>query len=99
MDTREYFIELYDIYRNLFTIKQRFYFEKYYFEDLSMQEISVLSGVSKSYISKETVKIQNKLIEYESLLKCDYYNKSIRNIIRDSSNIKKDLKSLLRMED
>ena len=52
MEEREYIISLYEIYKELLTIKQKEYFENYYYEDLSLNEIATNNGVSKSMVSK-----------------------------------------------
>ena len=39
IEQREELIELYDVYCNLLTDKQREYFEEYYFDDLSILEV------------------------------------------------------------
>ena len=52
MKERDRLIKLYDIYKNLLTEKQREYFEYYFFEDLSLSEISEITGVSKSFVGK-----------------------------------------------
>ena len=65
---RERIIKLYDIYKNLLTIKQQEYFEAYYFEDLSFTEIGENLGVSKSLVGKTINNINSKLNEFESKL-------------------------------
>lgn len=59
---REKLIELYDLYKNILTIKQREYFEYYYFEDMSLTEIAENLGVSKAIVGK-TLKIANEKIK------------------------------------
>ncbi len=65
---RERIIKLYDIYKNLLTIKQQEYFEAYYFEDLSFTEIGENLGVSKSLVGKTINNINSKLNEFENKL-------------------------------
>ena len=52
MSERDYLMDLYDIYKDLLTDKQREYFQNYYFEDLTLQEASDELNVSKQIISK-----------------------------------------------
>lgn len=66
---RDYKVELYEIYKNLLTDREREYFEYYYYEDYSLNEVSELYDVSKSYVSKFVNQIDDKLVEYESALK------------------------------
>ena len=47
-DSREYLIELYDLYQRLLTEKQQMYFESYYFLDLSLSEIAENYNISRN---------------------------------------------------
>lgn len=82
MDREEY-VELYDIYKGLFTAKQQEYFEDYYFEDLSLSEMAENYNVSRSIISKTINKIEQKLIEYEEILKINKKNKEVKSLLKD----------------
>ena len=68
MSERDYLMDLYDIYKDLLTDKQREYFQNYYFEDLTLQEASDELNVSKQIISKTILQVTNKLKKYESTL-------------------------------
>ncbi len=76
MDSRIYFINLYDYYLDLLTDKQRNYFESYYFDNLSLQEISENAKVSRNAISKQLKEVTNKLEYFEDKLKL--YDKSLK---------------------
>lgn len=93
MDKREYYIELYEEYKKLLTEKQQEYFENYYFEDLSLNEIADNSKVSKSLVSKTINQVVNKLEEYESILNLNSKNKVLKEIVKETKDIK--LKSKL----
>ena len=68
MSERDYLMDLYDIYKDLLTDKQREYFQNYYFEDLTLQEASDELNVSKQIISKTILQVTNNLKKYVSTL-------------------------------
>lgn len=63
-----YYIELFNIYKCLFTEKKQDILDLYFNENLSLSEISNLKNVSKSYVGK---------IINESAKKLDYYENNI----------------------
>lgn len=91
MDNREYITSLYEIYKELLNEKERNYFEYYYFEDYSMQEIADLYKVSKAYASKYLNKINDKIINYEKILKINDRNSKIIDLLKNVNDI--ELKS------
>jgi predicted DNA-binding protein YlxM (UPF0122 family) len=76
MDKNTHLTILYDIYGKLFSDKQREYFEDYYFNNLSLGEISENNNVSRNAVFKQLKTVENKLDEYESILKL--YDKSVK---------------------
>lgn len=64
-----YFNELYDLYGELLTDKQRTYFEDYYFNNLSFSEMAENYNVSRNAIFKQLHIVTDKLEEYEKVLK------------------------------
>ena len=80
MKNRELLIELYEIYKELLTSKQREYFELYYFEDLSLNEISEKLNVSKSFTGKIINLVEKKLNNFEKLLSINEKNKLIEKL-------------------
>lgn len=88
MDKREFYIELYEEYKNLLTDKQQNYFENYYFEDLSLNEIAVNNKVSKSLVSKTINQVVEKLEEYESKLNLTFKTKILKEILIEEQNDK-----------
>lgn len=68
-----YINELYDIYKELFTEKQKKYFEDYFFENHSLQEISQNYDISRSAVHKQINESIKKLEDYEK--KLGFYNK------------------------
>lgn len=69
MDDRDYLIILYDYYGELFSDKQKEYFESYYFDNLSLGEISDNYNTSRNAIYKVIKNMCSKLYFYEEKLK------------------------------
>ena len=69
MEKYIYLCDLYDYYKELFTDKQRNYFEYYYFDNLSLSEIAENENVSRNAIHNQLKIMEEKLIEYEEKLK------------------------------
>ena len=94
MDNREYITSLYEIYKELLNEKERNYFEYYYFEDYSMQEIADLYKVSKAYASKYLNKINDKIINYEKILKINDRNSKIIDLLKNVNDSELKSKSI-----
>ena len=60
--------ELYDIYKELLTDKQRTYIELYYHEDLSLSEIADEAGVSRNAVHDNIRRTEKLLSWYEEKL-------------------------------
>lgn len=73
LDKNIYLADLYDIYQNLLTPKQKSYFYDYYFLDLSLAEIAENYNLSRNAIFDQIKHTENKLLEFEEKLKL--YNK------------------------
>ena len=84
MENREYLIELYEEYRKLLTNKQQSYFESYYYEDLSLNEIADLNNVTKSLVGKTIKNVEEKLLNYEQILKIHEKNELIKQLINET---------------
>ncbi|MBR2246252.1 MAG: hypothetical protein IKG58_00270 [Bacilli bacterium] len=92
-----YYNELYDLYGELLTDKQRKYYEDYYFNDLSLGEMADLYGVSRNAIFKQVHNVTNKLEDYEKKLGLlDKKNSllEIINTIKDK-NVKNNLNEIV----
>lgn len=85
MENVLYLTDLYDYYANLFTDKQRSYFEDYYFDNLTMEEIAENNNVSKNAISKTLIEVKEKLIEYESMLHLCEKRKKIEKLLDEKT--------------
>ena len=96
MDRVIYLNNLYDLYGDLLTIKQKKYFEDYYFNNLSYGEISEKYNVSRNACFKQLKIIEEKLENYEEKLKLLYKKNKINDIINkvEDSKIKNELKNL-----
>ena len=68
MENVIYFNDLYDLYGNLLTEKQKMYFEDYYFNNLSLSEMAENYNVSRNAIFKQIHIVIYKLQEYEKKL-------------------------------
>ena len=97
MDEQEKIIILYDYYSELFSDKQRKYFEEYYFDNLSLSEISENENKSRNAIHKSVKNVVNKLYEYEDRLGLYQKENRLKKIIDkiDDKEIKKELEELL----
>lgn len=97
MIEREYLMDLYDIYKDLLTEKQRMYFKNYYFEDLTLQEAGEELNVSKQIISKTILQVIEKLKNYENTLHLNKIYNVLNNIKENTTdeNVRKELDKLL----
>lgn len=68
MEEVVYYNNLYDLYGDLLTTKQRQYFEDYYFNNLSFSEMADNYNVSRNAVFKQIHIVTNKLEEYEKKL-------------------------------
>jgi len=85
MEDIVYYSELYDLYKNLLTDKQREYFEEYYFNNLSLSEISSDFDISRNAVSKQLAVIREKLDEFELKLKLYSKKEKILNCVIDEN--------------
>ncbi len=83
MDKYLYLNELYDFYKELFTIKQREYFEEYYFENYSLSEIAENNRVSRNAVFNQLKIVEKKLYEYEEKLKLKTKKEQIKELLKE----------------
>lgn len=81
---------LYDIYQNLLTEKQRTYFEEYYFDDFSITEISENRNVSRNAVHDLLKRTVAKLYDFETKLNQKQQNKKRQIIISKIKELNKD---------
>ncbi len=91
-----YYNELYDLYGELLTDKQRSYFEDYYFNNLSFSEMAENYDVSRNAVFKQIHIVTDKLSDYEKILKLYEKKKLIAEISNKvlDAEIKKQLEEL-----
>lgn len=73
-------IELYDIYGNLLTTKQRKMFELYYLKDLSLREIAENSKITFQAVRYSLEVSKKTLINFENTIKMHAYKKQISEL-------------------
>ena len=94
---KEYLNSLYDIYKDLFTDKQKLYFEAYFFDDLSLAEIASNYSVSRNAVFTSIKSIEEALEKYEEALKIFSKKQEILKVLEESNieKIKENIKNLL----
>lgn len=94
MERTLYLTELFDIYGELFTDKQKEYFIDYYFNNYTLQEISENYNVTKNAVHKSLKETEEKLIFYEEKLNILKKNKKILELIKDEE-LKEKIEEIL----
>ena len=96
MEKLIYLNNLFDLYGDLLTEKQRLYFKDYYFDNLSYGEISEKYNISRNACFKQLKNIEEKLEDYEKKLNLLYKKEIINDIIKniEDKQIKEKLESL-----
>ena len=89
MEDIVYYNELYDLYGELLTEKQRKYFEDYYFHNLSFSEMAENYEVSRNATFKQIHIVLQKLEEYESILHLKEKREKILEVLKDSEYFEK----------
>lgn len=82
-----YYSTLFDIYGSMLTERQKSVFESYYFENLTLDEIALFDGVSKSSVAKTLKQIKNALDEMESKLHFFKYMESLKKEFENEEDI------------
>ncbi len=84
LEQRTYYINLFDIYKELLTEKQQNYFIEYYLEDFSLKEISETYNVSRNAVFDQVKKVVAILEDYENKLKINCKNNKIKELIENN---------------
>lgn len=97
MEDVVYYNNLYDLYGELLTDKQREYFEDYYFNNLSFSEMAENYGVSRNAIFKQLHIVTDKLDSYENKLKLYVKREKLCNLLKDisDSSLREKLEELI----
>ena len=86
--------ELYDVYQDLLTDKQKEYMESYYYNNYSISEISENMNVSRNAVHDQLKRTVKKLYDYESKLELRKKDKLRYKILEKMKN-EKDLNKVL----
>ena len=78
-----YYNDLFDIYGELLTDKQKDYFKAYYFDNLSYGEIALKYDVSRNAVFKQLKMATDKLEELEDKLHINNRNNKLIEIINN----------------
>lgn len=78
------YIELFELYKDLLTDKQRELFTSHYLYDLSLAEIADEVGGSRQSVYDAVKKVKTKLLEYEKALSLREKNKALYKIANDT---------------
>ena len=95
-----YYNNLYLIYKDLLKENNREVFDLYYGENMTMQEIADLKHVSKSRIGIIIKNVEQKLDNYESILKLNERNTKLKELleVEDIKIIKEEIENILKGE-
>ena len=95
-----YYNNLYLIYKDLLKENNSEIFDLYYGENMTMQEIADLKHVSKSRIGIIIKNVEQKLDNYESILKLNERNTKLKELleVEDIKIIKEEIENILKGE-
>ena len=95
-----YYNELYLIYKDLLSEKNRDIFDLYYGDNLTMQEIADLKHISKARVGVIIKSVEKRLDNYENSLKLLKKNKELNKLLElnDINEIKRIVKELIKGE-
>jgi predicted DNA-binding protein YlxM (UPF0122 family) len=82
------YVELFEIYKNLLTDKQRELFSSHYLFDLSLSEIAEEEGGTRQSVYDAVKKVKKKLEEYERALNLLEKNKKLIEIASNTKDEK-----------
>ncbi len=97
MENIIYYTELYDLYGELLTKKQRTYFEDYYFSNLTLSEMSENYGISRNAVHKGIKEACEKIEYYDSILKLKEKKSELKKLIEkiEDKKLKEKLLDIL----
>lgn len=95
-----YFNTLFDIYKDLLTEKEKDVFILYYEEDYSLQEIAENKNISRSAVGKMIKTVEEKLENFENILKVYKKNENVKKVLIDCKDVKfvKKIAEILEIE-
>ena len=97
MEEFVYYNNLYDLYGELLTDKQKAYFEDYYFHNLSFAEMAENYEVSRNAVFKQLHNTLDKLNEYEEVLHLNEKKEKLQKLSRkiEDEYLRKSIAELL----
>ena len=92
-----YYNELFEIYSELLTDKEKDAFKDYYFEDLSLSEIAENKDISRAAVSKMVNNVIDKLNYYESIIHKYEIIQNLKSLIDENNvnEIKKKINDII----
>ena len=97
MENLVYYNELFSIYSDLLTDKEKEAFKDYYYEDLSLSEIAENKDISRAAVSKMVKNDIEKLDYYESIIHKYEIVSRLKDLtsLDDINTIKKKLEDII----
>lgn len=83
MEKQIYLNLLYDYYKDLFTDKQKEYFESYYCNNYSLAEIAENYQISRNAVHNQLKIVETRLIELEKILGMMKKKEEIIKLLKD----------------
>ena len=83
MEKKVLLSEVYVYYRDLFTDKQKEYFDDYYLNDLSLGEIADNYGVSRNAIFNQIKIVEERLDFYEKVIGLKRKREEVLKLLKD----------------
>ena len=84
-------IELFELYKDLLTERQRELFSCYYLYDLSLSEISEPEGKTRQNVYESLKKVKEKLNGYEKVLKLREKNGALTVVASELESVSPEL--------
>lgn len=94
MDDKFRLVELFLIYEDLLTDKQKLYFRSYALDDLSLQEVADNYKVSRNAVHNMVKGVEKALNKYEDTLKIYEKKNKIMKLL-ENSNLKEEIMNIL----
>ena len=92
-----YYNDLFNLYKELLTTKEKEIFALYYEENYSMGEISENLNISRSAVVNTVKIVENKLSKYESILHIKEKNEKLMELSEkiEDENLKRELEKII----
>ena len=88
MEENFYYVELFELYKQLLTPKQRESFEMHFLFDFSLKEISEEKGITRQNVNDAIKGAKKKLDELEKALKLKAKHDALSKIIQNTDDEK-----------